>query len=300
MRKDNADSRHLRSRRVRRLAAPLLALLVLAGCASPDNKAQEDETGPIDLSDALGLILLDLDMRERTVYTERTALAWMSADARAVSWTEENFAIVVDRSTGGRDVGPLTIWTRIYGNGTGLELVDGKAHLRDIVTGTIRSTTPVAPAPIQGFAWTAASDDLAVLGGEYAVSGRPSCANDIILRGEKGERTIGCHLEISADGRAGWSEATGVRLRERNGTVISLTGFGQGDPSNGSYVGHENPVFTADGLFMLRLTGGSEVGLTEVVTRDGTVVAKMDGPRRLALHDASSDGRYLLVRAFDR
>lgn len=284
---------------MRVLAIPLLAALLVAGCASPTNEPR-DESGPIDLTDKLGLILVDLETRELTTFTQRAALAWMSENATAISWTEENFAIVVDRATGGRDIAPLTIWARIYDNGTGLELADGEARLRELVSGTIRYTLPVPPAPIAGLAWTAASDDLAVLGGEYAVSGRPTCANDIVLRGEKGERTIGCHLKIAIDGRAGWSEATGVRLRERNGTVVSLTGFGRGDPTNGSYVGHENPIFTRDDLLMLRLTGGTTVTLSEVLARDGTVLAKVDGPRRVALHDVSADGRYLLLRTFDR
>lgn len=264
----------------------ILAALLLAGCGAPtEDPPADDATGPIDLAGESGLLFLDLETREVRTYTQTPGLAWMSQNATAITWTEATFAVAVDRSTGGREVVPAKVWARVYDNGTGLELAADGAHLRHLVTGNVVETRPLPPPPAEERTWTAASDDLRTLGAEYATSGRGSCASDIFLRVGSGERTVGCHLEISGDGRVGWTERDRARVREANGTIVDHAGL-------------ENPVFTRDGVVMLRVTGRSPVTLTEVVTSDGEVLATMEGPTRLALHDVSADGRYLLVRAF--
>ena len=274
-----------------RALALLLAVLALAGCASPEGGAPtpdaspDAQTGPVDLTGKSGLLLVDLDTRAVAGLTQTPGLAWMSENATVLTWTEETFSVALDRASGGREVAPLTLWARVYENGTGLELAAGAANVREIVTGNVRDTKPLPPAPVEGRAWTGASDDLAVLAAEYAVSGRGSCSSDIILRAGAGERTVGCHLEVASDGRVGWTEGRMARVRGLDGAIVDHEGF-------------ENPVFTRDGVVMLRVTGSAPISLTEVVTPDGEVLAKLDGPRGLALQDVSADGRYLLVRTF--
>jgi len=281
--------------------APLLALLVLAlaGCAAPAQDPAGAE-GPIDLSGRLGLMLVDVESRSVLLYGERATLGWMSPNATVVTWMEEDYAIVHDRTTGARDIGAPTVWARVHDNGTGLELAEEEARLRQLVGVDVLQTTPLPPPPRVGARWTGASADLGVLVGEYLGAQRGGCRNDLYIRSPQLERSIGCHLRVADDGRVGWTEGTSVRVRERDGTLRNLTGPGSGDASNGTFVGHENPVFTEDGVLMLRLTGGLQLRLSEIVDEEGNVLAKADGPRRLALLDASADGRHILVRAFDR
>lgn len=273
--------------------------MILAGCADAPPAPQPDAEGPIELDGRRGLLLVDLEARTATSFAERALLAWMSENATIITWAEDNFALVAERTTGARTVGPLTVWARVHEDATGLQLEERAANLRYLANGTLRASTPVQPPPLAGVSWTAASADLRVLGGEYAVSGRQGCSNDIVLLDERVERTVGCHLEIARDGRAAWTEATLVRLRGTDGTISNLTGPGTGNRANNTFVSHENPIFTAEGTLLLRVTGGATRALTEIVTTDGNVLAKLEGPRHLAMHDASADGRFVLVSAFD-
>lgn len=278
-------------------------MLLLAGCAAPAPEAQPPTPvadGPVDLTGRLGLFVVDLETRRIDAYTEQPSLAWMSPDAQIVTWTESDFNVVVNRTTGARELGPRVAWARILSNGTALELTPAEARLRPLVgSGTLWSA-PLPPAPLSGGAWSGASDDLDVLGAEFPGAGRASCGNDVFVMAQRLERTVGCHLRVAPDGRAGWTEAAGVRVRERAGAITNLTGPGSGNAANGTFVTHENPAFTRDGLLMLRITGGDEITSTEIVAANGTALAKMTGSRPLALHDVSDDGRFVLVRAFER
>lgn len=283
---------------VRLLLLATAAVLLLAGCAAPSEPQARPtplvDEGAIDLTERLGLMLVDVEARQVQVLTERNALAWMSPNGTFVTWTEATYSSILDRSAGSAAIGPRTVWARIHDNATGLELVEREARIRPLGDGPALSNATVPATPLGG-AWTSASEDLAVLGLERA-GGRPgSCASEIVLLETRVERTVGCHLRIAPDGRSGWTEGSMVRVRARGGAIVNLT-----DPHGQSDATLENPIFAGEELLMLRVTGGAVATLTEVVDRDGNALAKAAAPRRLALHDATSDGRYVLLRVFER
>lgn len=289
-------------------ASPLPALILLvvvlaAGCAAPETPTPTTPvaaTGAIDLTGKMGLLAIELSERRVTALTERPGPAWISPGGDVVVWLDDSFSVVVNEAAGTRDVGARVTWARVHDNATGLEILPGEARIRDLVGGALRSNATLPPAPATGAAWTAASEDLSVLAAEYD-AGRPSlCANDLFLRGAANARTIGCHLRVSPDGRIGWTETLAVRVMGADGEIRNVTGPPTGDAAQGNFVAHENPAFTADGVLYLRLTGGSQLTRTEVVREDGTALATLAGPRRLALVDASADGDRLLVRVFER
>lgn len=279
-----------------------LALAILAaGCAAPDAlpPAPAPE-GPIDLTGKLGLLLLDRATGDVATLLEQPALAWMSGGSHLLVWTDATFDVVVNRTSGARHVGPPVVWARVYDNGTALELASGEAKLRELVSGNTLWTKPLGPTPREGISWTAASDDLSVVALEVPGARPVACQNEITIRSTRLDRTLGCHLRVAPDGRAGWTEATAVRMREADGDLVNVTAPGSGDPAAGTFVAHENPVFTRGGVVMLRITGGERIALTEIVDEEGNAIARMAGPRRLALHDVSEDGQFVLVRAFER
>lgn len=281
---------------------PLLAIaaVLAAGCTSPDATPTTPSTaGPVDLTGKLGLLAVDLAARRVTALTEKPALAWMSPGGTLILWTEESFSILVDTTTNARQVTPTMYWARIHDNRTGLALTSDHALIRNLSGGEDQWSAPIPPSPAPGVYWNGASEDLSVLAAESAPKS-PACANDIYIRAAQSQRTQGCHLRVARDGRVGWTEATGVRVRGTNGTITNVTGTGAGNIEAGEFTAHENPVFADDGVLYLRLVGGKELLRTEVIGADGEPVAKIEGDRRLALLDVSADGNRLLVRAFDR
>lgn len=285
-------------------AVALLALaILLAGCASPASPpptSAQPGTGALDLSDETGLLALDLPARRIVALTPRPGVAWMSPGATVFVWLEETFSIVVNDAAATREVGPSVGWARVFDNATGLELTPGEARWRGLENGTRLASAPLPPAPATGVAWTAASDDLAVLAGEYAGEGRGACQNDVFVRAAANARTRGCHVQVAHDGRVGWTEAGSVRVMGLDGAIRNVTAPPSGDVAQSAYVAHENPVFTREGVLYLRLTGGSDLALSELVGEDGVARAKVDGPKRLALLGASEDGQRVLVRVFER
>jgi len=276
-----------------RTLAIAIVLAFLAGCASPA-PTQTTPTpavdGPIDLAGKLGLIAIDLPKRAIEDLSGRSTVAWVSPNGSRVFWNEDNFAIILDAEEGARDVVAIGRWARLYDNGSALELLDGEAAWRDVRSPVANATAPIASAPVQGSRWTQASDDLLVLGAEYIGPASLACANDIFVRANESARSRGCHLRIASDGRAGWTEAGGVRIREPTGEVRTLA------PANGTR--EENPVFTDQGYLFLRLHGGASRTLTEVVDQDGNVLAKLTGSQRIALHDVTRSGDVLLASVF--
>lgn len=282
-------------------ALALLALAaLLAGCSSPSATPTPSD-GVIAIADKTGLVVLDLADGLMVGLTDRPGLGWISPSGGVLSWLDEGFAVVVDGAADARAVGPAVPWTRVYDNATGLELAPGEARWRVLRNGTTLATAPLPAAPSPAAPWTTASDDLAVLGAEYAGEGRGACAHDLFLHGATSVRTRGCHLSIAGDGRAGWTEGGGVRVMDADGTIRNVTGPSSGDASQNAFVAHENPVFTRDGMLYLRLTGGASVAKTEVLGEEGTTtLARLDGPKRLALLGATDDGQQILVRVFER
>lgn len=261
----------------------LVLALLLAGCAAPE--PAEPPTGPVDLDGRLGLFLIDTTTHQVQVLAESPALAWLSPNATIVSWTDAGFSIVLDRSTGVREVGQQVFWARVYENKTGLELATTQARWRSLPEGATLANATLPPPPIPNGRWSFASDDLTTLGTEALRSGG-ACANDIYLHAQANERTRGCHLRIAGDGRIGWIENGDLRLVSQDGahTWINAT--------DGASL--ENPVFSAAHVVHLRVgTGG-----TDVVDETGHEYATVTAPTRLALYDVSADGRYLLARAF--
>lgn len=278
--------------------APLLSMMImlLAGCAAPAEGPRAE--GPIDLQESVGTVLLDLHEGSVETLTAKPGLAWMSPSGALVTWVEDGFAIVLDRGTGVRDVAPSATWSRLQDDGSAVELLPGEARIRAVSTGATISnrTLPLAP---DGGAWTAASADFGVLIAERARPDASACQHDIAILTQRVERTVGCHVEVAGDGRVGWTEGNGVRLREANGTLrwLAEAGLSEG-PSVPGYVAYENPVFTANGTLMLRLRGADALATTEIVDEAMQPLATLDAPSRLALLDASADGRWVLARVF--
>ncbi|HUR69802.1 MAG TPA: hypothetical protein VM370_11210 [Candidatus Thermoplasmatota archaeon] len=283
-----------------RLPLLLACVLLLAGCASKPEEPAKTGTGPIDLSGKLGLLAIDTTTRQVTALTQTQGVGWMSPSGNVVVWLDEGFSVLVEATSNARQIVPATQWARVFDNGTGIELLVGKASWRDIRSGNESAFALLPDAPRAGTRWQAASDALDVLAVEYLSGSGTGCANDLYIKATQPARTQGCHIRVAGDGRVGWTEATGVRVRATNGSIVNLTGTGRGDAATNSFVAHENPVFTTNGTIFLRLTGGKELLRTEIVTEGGQVLAKMEGSRRLALRDVSDDGRFLLVSAFER
>lgn len=273
--------------------------MLLAGCASPEEIPPTETVEPIDISTRFGLLAIDLADRRVTPLTEQSGPSWMSPTGAVVTWDEPQYAVILHEN-GTRTLGPLILWARVMDNATGIELIPDQARMREIGTGIQRYDQTLPESPIPGTGWTAASEDLTVLVGEYAAGRQGACLNDVFIRAAVNVRTIGCHVSVARDGRVGWTEGTGVRIMHTNGTIVNLTGQGRGDASAFSFVAHENPVFTADSQYYLRLTGGSQLRITEVIDGDGNAIVKLGGPRRLALEDVSEDGNRLLLRVFER
>lgn len=279
-----------------RVASALLVMILLAGCAAPAEEPRAN--GPIDLEESVGTLLLDLDEGAVDLLTTKPGLAWMSPSGAIVTWVEDGFAVVLDRGTGVRDVAPSATWAGLHDDGSAVELLPGEARIRAVSTGESISNRSLPLAP-DGGAWTGASADFGVLVAERARADAPSCQHDIAILAQRVERTVGCHAEVARDGRVAWTEGNGVRLREANGTVRWLAEAGLSDsPSVASYVAFENPVFTENGTLMLRLRGAEALEVTEVVDPTMQPLATLDAPYRLALLDASADGRWLLARVF--
>lgn len=278
-----------------RLLPLLLLAALLAGCASP-SEPPADARGPVDLTGKNGLLLVDADGRLVQPLSEQAIQAWMSPSGRLVTWIEADYAILLDVQTGQREVVPQQVWARITDEGTGLLLLPGEARFMDLVTNEVRRAEPVPAAPRAGARWTAASDDFAVLGAEYATDGATRCSNDLFLRAQRAERTVGCHLRVAPDGRAAWTEGNRVRMLDANGTLANVTAEAGGSATD--FTAYENPILLPDGVAHLRMRGGQEVALTEVIGPGGAPLAKLDGPSRLALHDVSDDARLLLVTTF--
>lgn len=281
-----------------RSAPALLAIVLLvAGCASPTDAPVAE--GPIDLPQQVGTLLLDLQENVTQTLTTKPGVAWMSPSGSLVSWTEDAFAIVLDRAAGAREVAPSVTWTRIEDDGSGIELVPGEARVRVLLTGDAVSNRSLPPTP-DGGAWTGASADYGVLVAERV---RPDvdapCQHEISILTERAERTVGCHAKVASDGRVGWTEGNGVRARDVNGTLRWIAQASRTEsPAVPEYIAYENPMFTANGTLFLRLRGERALNVTELVDENMTVLATLDGPYRLALLDVSRDGRWLLARVF--
>lgn len=262
---------------VRTLALVALALL-LAGCSQP---APAPAEGPLDLSGSDGLLLLDLESRSVVPISATATRAWISPSGEYLTWAEPTYNVV--QTPQGRVVAPLATWARVFDNGTGYDMAPGVARLRHLVNATAITETPLPPTDRT---WTLASEDLSVLGGEFATSS-VWCAHEIRLRTQNATTFPGCHLAIAADGRAGWTTGPEVRVRHTNGTIERITA------PEGSTA--ENPVFTANGVLYLRLHGDD----TDLLAwGNETALAKTHTPRKLALHGATDDGRYLLLASF--
>lgn len=289
---------------MRPLAVLLLAVAIfVAGCASPAD-TKNTGTGPIDLSEKSGLLAIDLTTRQVTLLSLNQGLAWMSPSGAYATWQEKGYAVLLDSTTAPptRSVVEPATWVRVFDNATGLELTTSGAYWRPlnaIRTDTYNTTLPPTPHP--NTRWTGSSADLRVLGAEYVPAGSSAvCENEIYIRANPPGRTTGCHLRIAADGRAGWTEGGGIRVRGLDGEISNITPGGGGDITASTYVSYENPVFTDSGVAYLKLTGGKQLVRTEVIAPDGSTVATLPGPMRMAFHDISDDGRFLLVRAFVR
>ena len=276
---------------------PLLVLaLLLAGCAAPAPGTGAEEGGPVDLTGRSGTFLVDLREGAVQPLSTRATLAWMSPSGAVVTWQEPDFAAVLLRSSGAREVAALRTWAHVSDDATGVELAPALARVRHVVTGTELSnaTLPAEPA---GRAWTRASADLGVLAGEYAPA-RPTapCRNEIVILAGTIERATGCHVRVGPDGRVAWAEEGAIRVRATDGTTRALAA----PPSmDGVFVAHENPVFAGERVLYLRLQGEGTLERTEIVDETGASLARMEGARRLALLDVSADGRWLLASAFD-
>jgi hypothetical protein len=278
-----------------RPALPVLIVLLVAGCAAP--AVEPDTTRGLDLAGRVGTLLLGLDDDSVQLLTPQQGLAWMSPSGALVTWTGVDFAIALDRATGERDVVPLIVWSRIDDDGTGLELRAGEARTRDLLTGAEVRNTTLPPPPGSARAWTYASADLAVLGAEHAEPGAAACAHEIHVRAPELTRATGCHLEVSRDGRVGWTEGDDVRILQDGAPTVWSSAQG---PAPDEPVRHENPLFTGEGTIALRIRGSADATVSEVVDEDGQVLAMLEGPRQIALLDVSEDARWLLVRIFTR
>jgi hypothetical protein len=275
-----------------------VVLLVLAGCAAPGSPTQEG-TGPIDLATDMGLIAVDLTTRQVTLLTDSPGFGWMSTSGTLVAWLDQGFAVLLVSQTGQRQVVPPGQWTRIYDNGTSLELSPTGALWKNISDGTQLGSAPLPPTPRAGSRWNGASDDLTIMAAEYVPENATApCTNEIFIHGTTNGRTTGCHLRVARDGRVGWTEGGGVRIRAHEGAITNLTPGGGGDISTDNYVSYENPVFTSNSVAYLKLTGGRKLVKTEVIGSDGSTLASLPGPARLAFQDISEDGRFLLLRTF--
>jgi hypothetical protein len=272
--------------------------LLLAGCSTP---APANDTGPIDFTGKIGLLAIDTTTRQVTTLTDFNGFGWMSPSGAFVTWLDEGYAVLLETPTNAREVVAGGQWVRIYDNATGLELRPGMALWRPLKGGDAVGNATIPDAPRAGTRWNSASDDLGVLAAEYIPPGRgPPCVNEVYVHARENIRSIGCHVRVASDGRAGWTEAGVVRVLGLDGNITNLTQPAGGDAANDSYVSHENPVFSSDGVAYLRLTGGAQIVRTEVLGPNGTALAKMEGATRVAFHDISQDGRFLLVRAFER
>lgn len=250
----------------------------------------------MDLTGREGLLLVETRARAIQPLTLQHIDAWMSPDGLFVTWEDAGFSILLRTDGGARDVVPTQTWSRITAQGTGIVLGTQEARTMDLVKNDVldRRELPAAPA---GVAWREASDDFSVLATEAA--GRtPGCFHDVYVKAAKDVRTIGCHVRVAPDGRVAWTETNRIRGLDAEGNVVNLTEAPGGSADD--FTAYENPVFTTDGMAYLRLRGGQTLRSTEVIGPDGGVLARIDGPTRLALHDVSDDGRWVLVTAFTR
>lgn len=294
-----------------RLPLALAAVLLLAGCTSEDpsptptsspSPDTTDVTGPVVLApEQLGLILVDTTSEKPLVLSPTSNLGWMSPSGDVLIWEgEEDFFVLSNRTRQTVQPASEVLWSRIEDDVTGI-VMRPEGALRALLTnGTEVQTFPLPTGPRPDRSWSGVSADLRVLGAEWeGATGGRGCQNALsVLDTSTGENftSTGCHLRVARDGRVGWTQATGVWVREANGTVRDVTGTGR--DVNGTFVAHENPVFTADGFVHLRLRGGGRLMGTEVVDEGGAVLARLDGANRVALLDASADGRFILLRVF--
>lgn len=272
-----------------RLALVLLVLL-LAGCAG--SPAQTPRDG-LDLTGRHGTLLLDLQEERVTPLSEKEGLAWMSPSGALLVWTDVNFATLLDRSTGAREVVPLVVWSRILDDGAGVELAPGEARVRNLLTGATLETRELPPAPEGARAWGAASSDFTVLGAELPSGPPGACQHQLHLRLPAAERVTGCHLKVARDGRVGWTQEGTLVVRAPGAAAETWA-----EPTDTTT--HENPVFADDRVLALRLTkdGRGALVATHVMGEDGEELASLAAPSRLALLDVSADARWLLVRVF--
>lgn len=279
-----------------RLPLALLTVLLLAGCADTTAPAAE---GPIALEDRAGLLLIDVPTRGVTVLSPTATLGWMSPSGGTLVWREQDYSIFYNASARDGDVTPQRIWARIEDDGTGFTFEPGRVVRRLLTNGTEVDAQAVPPGPRPDGTWTGGSADLSILGAEWpGVTGGSGCQNALAFHGPeaRSDSRPGCHLRVARDGRIGWTQSTGVWIRDASGEVRDVTGTGR--DVNGTFVAHENPVFPAEGAVYLRLHGQRTLERTEVVTDEGTVLATLDGPLRMALLDVSADGTKVLVRVF--
>lgn len=261
-----------------------LALLLVSGCTGDDAPPAEDD-GVARLASERGLVLFDRETGLAQRLTQTPGLAWVSPSGRYVLFDEASYAVLMDVTTAQREVVPRGVYVRVYDDTTGLRLDEGRAEVARLATGEV-----VGRRGLPAGGWDQAADDFAVLAAEEVAAG--DCRNRVrILRDGNESEATGCHVRVSADGRVGWTEGGRVKLAARDGAVRELAPEREG-------VAHENPVFTADGELYLRVVGARPAS-TELVAGNATVL-RMGGPARLAIHDASADGRLVLLRVFDR
>lgn len=245
----------------------------------------------MELSGKAGLLAIDLRNGTIQVLSDVGTLGWLSPHAQRVLWAEGNYGILLDATTGARDVVASARAIRLYDNGTVLEAGEGEIRWRDAKSPTASASAEVPPAPVAGTGWTQASDDIRVVGVEYLGPAGTTCLNDLYVRGSNGSRTAGCHLRVAADGRAGWTELSTVRIRGPEGIIETVRA-----PSEDTRL--ENPIFTADGYYYLRVHDRTTRTLTEIVDQDGEVVATLTGAGKMALLDATADGNLVLANVF--
>lgn len=273
-----------------------MTAILVAGCASPTHGPAASD-GPIDLTGKQGLVAIDLKADKVTSLSPTARFGWMSPSGALVVWLDDTLAILLDLSTGQREIVAVSPLLRLNDNATGLVLGQPNASWTQLRTGVVVGSTPIPAPPVADSRWTGASDDLTVFIAEYAAPNAGSaCANDIYIHGTTNVRTQGCFVRVANDGRVGWTEVGGIRVRTTDGNITNITAPGGGDATKSAYVSSENPVFTADGIAYLKLTGGKDLVKTEIIGPDGTVLATAAGPARLTFQDISTDGNFLLVR----